>query len=437
MMFAVYFWLLEILILFNSLYSRLNSVYYWRSNRVRTKETCWLSGAVVWLSFFTPVCATVIESDLPHQTEGWIMSNQAKEKPHHCDICGSTFTLKSNLYRHKKIHSGDKPHACDICPYVTVSKSHLARHMTTHTGEKPFICNVCQFAAPCQSEIMRHMKIHTGERPFVCNICGYAAYYKSNLDCHMRSHTGERPYTCKLCPYSAIIKNHLVLHMRTHTGEKPFSCNICDYSTTHSNNLVRHMRTHTGERPFECSMCEYSSSCKSTLLRHIRMHTGERPVKRQRWSMSKPAALESDAGDADMSSGHPDEDNHDTSVSKSDEESVSESDERIQVKVEPEIDVSQCYQGDDSPLIKEEPDSSLVTEIKEEPKDEDDEVQRWTVIKTWPHQYDQIRCYRFDTHTASTNIFYGCPGHFLKKIYLPAQTVYYKNDADRIENTLA
>ena len=37
------------------------------------------------------------------------------EKQHVCENRGKSFTSKSNMIAHERIHSGNKPYDCDVC----------------------------------------------------------------------------------------------------------------------------------------------------------------------------------------------------------------------------------------------------------------------------------------------------------------------------------
>ncbi|NXK90497.1 CKR1 protein, partial [Formicarius rufipectus] len=51
-----------------------------------------------------------------------------------CGECGKSFSHKSALVKHRKIHSGDRPHACPDCGKGFIQRSDLTIHRRVHTG---------------------------------------------------------------------------------------------------------------------------------------------------------------------------------------------------------------------------------------------------------------------------------------------------------------
>uniref|UniRef100_A0A1A8IJA6 C2H2-type domain-containing protein n=1 Tax=Nothobranchius kuhntae TaxID=321403 RepID=A0A1A8IJA6_NOTKU len=195
-----------------------------------------------------------------------------RQKPYSCDVCRRSFSQKTSLNTHMRIHTGQKPYSCDVCERSFNQKTHLNRHMLVHTGQKPFCCDVCGQRFSRKAHLIRHTRIHTGQKPYCCDVCGRNFSHKTSLKIHTRIHTGQKPFSCDVCGRSFSQKIHLNTHMRSHTGQKPFGCDVCGQRFTRKTSLNTHMRIHTGQKPFSCDVCGQSFNQKTHLTTHENSH---------------------------------------------------------------------------------------------------------------------------------------------------------------------
>ncbi|KAM3913808.1 gastrula zinc finger protein XlCGF66.1-like [Leptodactylus fuscus] len=198
---------------------------------------------------------------------------ESSRKLYDCALCGKTFTSKSGIVKHHRMHSG-RVVSCPDCGKDFTCNSELVAHQRTHTGEKPFPCPSCGKCFSTNTNLVAHQRIHTGERPYACTECGKCFTSSSDLVKHQIIHTGEKPFCCPDCGKGFTSKSNLVKHQRIHTGERPFLCAECGKGFAIKSNLIKHQVVHTGEKPYPCPECGKFFSNQSNVAKHQRTHYG-------------------------------------------------------------------------------------------------------------------------------------------------------------------
>ncbi|KAL6095392.1 uncharacterized protein ACO6RY_16598 [Pungitius sinensis] len=199
------------------------------------------------------------------------------ERPYGCPQCGKRFAKQTQLKTHAVVHTGEKPHGCQVCGRRFNLLQNLQRHAHTHTGEKIYVCGACGKAFTRAVTLKTHQLVHSGLKPFQCEQCPKAFRHAVNLKNHQRVHSGLRPFGCDLCGKTFRQSVNLKIHQRIHTGERPFGCRQCGKTFSQQSSLITHGRTHSAERPFACSFCDKRFNNANSLKLHLRVHTGEKP----------------------------------------------------------------------------------------------------------------------------------------------------------------
>lgn len=144
-----------------------------------------------------------------------------------------------------------------------------------HTKETLFKCELCAFTTYVRSNLMRHKRVHSDEKEFLCEICRTGFNSKRQLEFHFAKHEELKPkctfYKCKYCDYKSVVLGSVKDHENyKHTKKVKHFCSECDYWTTTKSVLRCHMYTHGVEKPLKCPQCEYRAIRPNVLETHLK-----------------------------------------------------------------------------------------------------------------------------------------------------------------------
>ena len=200
-----------------------------------------------------------------------------------CSKCDKTFMRKKSLIEHQRIHNSErpynlrvdirnKPHKCDMCHESFTMKSHFTKNLRNHTGKKSLVNNVHDEGCLQRGCSAKELGTAFRNETYQCDHCDKVFNEKSYLAQHIKLQSGVKPYKCDQCDKTFALKNYLVVHLRIHTGEKSHKCIRCDKAFSQKCTLNQHLKIHSGEKPFQCNQCGKVFALKWYLKSHTRTH---------------------------------------------------------------------------------------------------------------------------------------------------------------------
>ncbi|KAG9232773.1 putative asparagine-rich zinc finger protein AZF1 [Amylocarpus encephaloides] len=117
-------------------------------------------------------------------------SSKHRKKQFTCMIetCSKSFSQKTHLNIHERMHTGAKPYSCEEpgCGRSFSQLGNLKTHGRRHTGERPYPCNQCGRRFAQRGNLRAHRGVHQEAKPYLCRLdrCGRQFTQLGNLKSH-------------------------------------------------------------------------------------------------------------------------------------------------------------------------------------------------------------------------------------------------------------
>ena len=128
---------------------------------------------------------------------------------------------------------------CKACGVFIADPELLQEHNETHHGV--FTCRVCYRTFTSRSNLERHSRLHTGHKPYICSKCGKAFSRKD----HLTNHSAKHAYKCGKCLKRFVERDALRMHYRNdHQVELSNICSQCNKGFADARLYAEHLKSH-------------------------------------------------------------------------------------------------------------------------------------------------------------------------------------------------
>ena len=196
-----------------------------------------------------------------------------------CDICGKNFAKQQTLDNHVFVAHKDKCDSagftCDKCGRHYVTLQQLKQHLAVVHRQKFYICTLCEKIVTVRRKLKEHLSDeHNLNLPhkdtYVCDQCHKSFACSASLNFHLETeHSLTDTCHCPECDKRFVSQVLLTAHLMEHHDFDPFKSNL----TSNSMEVRQHTLI---QKKFKCEVCGHFLKSKDTLLTHtLQMHQKE------------------------------------------------------------------------------------------------------------------------------------------------------------------
>ena len=211
------------------------------------------------------------------------------DRPYVCDQIGCQMTFKrpQQLKLHQMGHNKDISFVCiePGCGKKLKNQAYLRRHVLfMHSQPNRYKCDWpgCEYSTGDPSQIYRHKRVHTGKRPFVCDVdqCGKAFMERTNLNSHKtKVHKLGTVFNCYWpgCEYITGDPTSMTTHESVHNTGGDYVCSWpeCGKRMAYKKSLEEHINAiHKNVKPYACRVagCQYRTAFHRNIPQHMKTH---------------------------------------------------------------------------------------------------------------------------------------------------------------------